>query len=72
MKGKMKAQLFYGPKDVRYEDTDIPQIDSGEALGACLGTEILKLLQQHVVFDNITYYCMWYLKNLDSHSRTSS
>lgn len=32
MKGKMKAQLFYGHRDVRYEDTDIPQIDSGEAL----------------------------------------
>ena len=29
---KMKAQLFYGPEDVRYEETDIPQICDGEAL----------------------------------------
>lgn len=29
MKIKMKAQLFYGPKDVRYEETDIPQIVPG-------------------------------------------
>ncbi|MBU4293084.1 MAG: zinc-binding dehydrogenase [Actinobacteria bacterium] len=28
----MKAQLFYGPEDVRYEETDIPQICDGEAL----------------------------------------
>lgn len=32
MKGKMKAQLFYGPKDVRYSSTDIPEINEGEAL----------------------------------------
>ena len=41
-------------------------------LGDCLVKEILKLLQKHVVFDNITHYCMWYLKNLDSYSRSSS
>ncbi|MES0340926.1 MAG: zinc-binding dehydrogenase [Candidatus Humimicrobiaceae bacterium] len=29
---KMKAQLFYGPGDVRFEETDIPQIGTGEAL----------------------------------------
>ncbi|MCJ7665499.1 MAG: alcohol dehydrogenase catalytic domain-containing protein, partial [Actinobacteria bacterium] len=29
---KMKAQLFYGPGDVRFEDTDIPQTGPGEAL----------------------------------------
>jgi L-iditol 2-dehydrogenase len=32
MRGKMKAQLFYGPGDVRFEETDIPQIGPGEAL----------------------------------------
>jgi L-iditol 2-dehydrogenase len=32
MKGKMKAQLFYGPQDVRYEEIDIPAIGEGEAL----------------------------------------
>lgn len=32
MKGKMKAQLFYGPGDIRYEDVDIPQVREGEAL----------------------------------------
>lgn len=32
MKGKMKAQLFYGPGDVRYEEVDIPKINQGEAL----------------------------------------
>ena len=29
---KMKAQLFYGPGDVRYEETDIPEVGPGEAL----------------------------------------
>ena len=29
---KMKAQLFYGPGDVRFEETDIPAIGPGEAL----------------------------------------
>jgi L-iditol 2-dehydrogenase len=29
---KMKAQLFYGPGDVRFEETDIPRIGTGEAL----------------------------------------
>ena len=29
---KMKAQLFYGPGDVRFEETDIPRIGAGEAL----------------------------------------
>ena len=29
---KMKAQLFYGPKDVRFEETDIPEVNPGEAL----------------------------------------
>jgi L-iditol 2-dehydrogenase len=32
MKGKMKAQLFYGPLDVRYEEINIPTIGPGEAL----------------------------------------
>jgi L-iditol 2-dehydrogenase len=32
MKGKMKAQVFYGPGDVRYEEIDIPSIGPGEAL----------------------------------------
>jgi len=32
MERKMKAQLFYGPRDVRYQETEIPQIDDGEAL----------------------------------------
>jgi L-iditol 2-dehydrogenase len=32
MKGKMKAQLFYGAEDVRYSTTDIPKINDGEAL----------------------------------------
>jgi len=31
-KGKMSAQLFYGPEDVRFEETDIPKIGPGEAL----------------------------------------
>jgi len=31
-KKKMKAQLFYGPGDVRLEETDIPGIGPGEAL----------------------------------------
>jgi len=26
MKGKMKAQLFYGPGDVRYENINIPEL----------------------------------------------
>lgn len=30
--GKMKAQLFYGPQDVRFEETGIPEIGPGEAL----------------------------------------
>jgi len=29
---KMKAQLFYGPGDIRFEETDIPRIGPGEAL----------------------------------------
>jgi len=29
---KMKAQLFYGPGDVRFEETDIPAVGPGEAL----------------------------------------
>lgn len=32
MKGKMKAQLFFGPQDVRYMETDIPSIGPGEIL----------------------------------------
>ena len=28
----MKAQLFYGPGDMRYEDIGIPGIGNGEAL----------------------------------------
>ena len=32
MKGKMKAQLFYGPQDIRYEEIEIPVIGEGEAL----------------------------------------
>jgi L-iditol 2-dehydrogenase len=32
MKGKMKAQLFYGPGDVRLEEVEIPRIGPGEAL----------------------------------------
>jgi L-iditol 2-dehydrogenase len=32
MKGKMKAQLFYGPQDIRYEEIDIPVIGEDEVL----------------------------------------
>ncbi len=32
MKGKMKAQVFYGPGDVRYENINIPEIRSDEVL----------------------------------------
>ena len=32
MKGKMKAQVFYGPQDLRYEEIDIPQVGPGEVL----------------------------------------
>lgn len=32
MKGKMRAQLFYGPGDVRYEHIDITKIKSNEVL----------------------------------------
>jgi L-iditol 2-dehydrogenase len=32
MKSKMKAQLFYGPKDIRFEDIDIPLIGNDEVL----------------------------------------
>jgi L-iditol 2-dehydrogenase len=32
MHGKMKAQLFYGPKDVRFEEIEIPHPGPGEAL----------------------------------------
>ncbi len=32
MKGKMKAQLFYGPGDVRYENINIPEVRNDEAL----------------------------------------
>jgi len=32
MKSKMKAQLFYGPKDIRLEDIDIPLIGNDEVL----------------------------------------
>ncbi len=32
MKDKMKAQVFYGPEDVRFEDIDIPVIGRDEAL----------------------------------------
>ena len=28
----MKAQLFYGPKDIRYEEIGIPEVGEGEAL----------------------------------------
>ena len=30
MKGKMKAQLFYKPGDVRFEEIDIPEISTGQ------------------------------------------
>lgn len=32
MQGKMKAQMFYAPGDVRFEETDIPQITDDEIL----------------------------------------
>lgn len=32
MNGKMKAQVFYGPGDVRYKEIDIPKINSNEVL----------------------------------------
>jgi L-iditol 2-dehydrogenase len=32
MKGKMKAQVFHGPEDVRLEYIDIPEIEDDEAL----------------------------------------
>ncbi len=32
MKGKMAAQLFFGPGDVRYLNTDIPKVADGEIL----------------------------------------
>lgn len=32
MQGKMKAQMFYAPGDVRFEETDIPQIKDDEVL----------------------------------------
>ncbi len=32
IQSKMKAQLFYGPGDIRYEDAYIPQISDNEAL----------------------------------------
>jgi L-iditol 2-dehydrogenase len=32
MKGKMRAQVFYGPKDIRYEYIDIPEIKKDEVL----------------------------------------
>jgi len=32
MEGKMKAQLFYGPEDVRYENINIPEIGDDEVL----------------------------------------
>ncbi|MEF9919717.1 MAG: alcohol dehydrogenase catalytic domain-containing protein [Erysipelotrichaceae bacterium] len=32
MKGKMKAQMFYAPGDVRFEYTDIPEIKEDEVL----------------------------------------
>ncbi|MEA2015570.1 MAG: alcohol dehydrogenase catalytic domain-containing protein [Actinomycetota bacterium] len=32
MKGKMRAQLFYGPGDIRYEHIDIPDIRQDEVL----------------------------------------
>ncbi|MDD3183892.1 MAG: alcohol dehydrogenase catalytic domain-containing protein [Anaerostipes sp.] len=32
MQGKMKAQMFYAPGDVRFEETDIPQIKDDEIL----------------------------------------
>ena len=31
MQGKMKAQMFYAPGDVRFEETDIPQIKDGKS-----------------------------------------
>lgn len=32
MEGKMKAQLFYGPEDVRYENINIPEVRDDEVL----------------------------------------
>lgn len=32
MEGKMKAQMFYAPGDVRFEETDIPKIKDDEVL----------------------------------------
>lgn len=32
MQGKMKAQMFYAPGDVRFEETEIPQIKEDEVL----------------------------------------
>ena len=32
MQGKMKAQMFYAPGDVRFEETEIPQISDDEML----------------------------------------
>jgi len=31
-KGKMKAALYYGPGDLRYEETEIPEIGSRDIL----------------------------------------
>lgn len=32
MEGKMKAQMFYAPGDVRFEEVEIPKINNGEIL----------------------------------------
>ena len=32
IKGKMKAAMYYGANDMKYEDTDIPEIGSGDIL----------------------------------------
>lgn len=48
----MKAAVYYGPKDVRLEDVEVPKIKDGEALvrvracGIC-GTDVKTMLRGH-------------------------
>jgi len=43
-----------------------------KGLGACPRTNIFKLEPQYTVSNSRLLYCMLYVKNLDSYSRTSS
>jgi len=56
MRGKMKAQVFYQPEDMRLEEVDIPAIAEDEAL--------IKVRACSICGSDIAYY--WGLSSLET------